>query len=126
MRDLVTDAFLPASRLLRWSILFNCHLKTPGDRFGSRLDGRRHAQEILAVCGGILHLDIACSALRARGQDHFVEDSAWPTLNERTQFGHASLAHPFPNGAARLQIWLVQEVFAGQLLRGQDDTPCQA
>ena len=49
---------LSASRLMLWSRLFHRHLETPRHCFGGRLDGRRHAQDILARGRGILHLGI--------------------------------------------------------------------
>src|ERR1051326_8858387 len=78
----------PASRLMRWAILLDRQPEAPGDGFGCRQDGWRHAQEIVALGGGILHLDVVGNPFRVtKGQRNLVQRAARaPVKNSPAQF----------------------------------------
>src|SRR5215472_5925436 len=99
-------------------VLLNRQVEIPRYSFCRCLDRWRHAHEILARRGGILHLNIAGDTLWViLWQSHLVEGSVWPAVyDDAVQLTDKALAHAFLHYTAYLDVLLVQKVFACQCL----------
>src|ERR1051326_1586576 len=111
------------SRFLHWMVACSHDLERPGHGLGCRLNGRWHAQEILAGRRGILHLDIARHAFRiVFWQTYFMKRPAWaPVDDSPSQFRYKPLAHALLNHAAYFGIRCLEEVVSGKPLWCQDN-----
>src|SRR5262249_40128668 len=116
------STWLAVSGLLRGVILVGSASKSPCHRFRRRLDAGRHAQIILTRGRGIPHLDVAGDILRVARQLHLVEHAMWSAIDKLPlQFPDEAVAHTLLDDAAHLDVWLLEEIFARQLLVRQDD-----
>jgi hypothetical protein len=108
------------SRFLRRTVLFDVRLKGPRHGLVGGLNGGRHTQDILTLCGGILHLDVAGYSLGVIvGQRDFVESSTFTHIQQdAAEFPHKSVSHALLHDPAHLDVGRTQEVITIDTLPG--------
>src|ERR1051326_7750873 len=104
-------------------ICFDHQLETPGDRFGCRLNGGRHPQEVLTCCGGILHLEIVRHPLWViLWQAYFIEGSSWSLVKYLpAQVAHKAATHALLDDTTHLDVRFLEEILTGKPLWREDD-----